>query len=123
MAPARPARRVEHVEDDAFLEAYVRELDPQQACELLGIQHFPHYLAAAANLALLAQHLRGKYGSSVKIKDALIAELKKGPYPPSGSEETDYWQAIKPHLPVVEEVVKHYLRSTGNLNLPWPGED
>lgn len=91
MAPARPALRVEAVEDDAFWEAYVRELDPQQACELLGIEHFPHYLAAATNLALLAQHLRGKYGSSVKIKDALIAELKKGPHPPSGSENTAYW--------------------------------
>jgi hypothetical protein len=123
MTPARPARRVDHVADDAFWEAYVRELDPQQACELLGIEHFPHYLAAAANLALLAQHLQAKYGAGVKIKDALISELKKGPYPPSGSKNTTWWKAMEPHLPVVEEVVKHYLRSTGNLNLPWPGED
>lgn len=122
MAPARLARRVE-VEDDAFWEAYVRELDPRQACELLGIEHFPHYLAAAANLALLAQHLQAKYGPGVKIKDALISELKKGPYPPSGSENTTWWKAIEPHLPVVEEVVKHFMRSTGNLNLPWPGEE
>lgn len=94
----------------------MRELGPQQACELLSIEHCPHYLAAAANLALLAQHLRGKYGPSVKINDALVVELEKGPHPLSGSENTAYWQAIKPRLPVVEEVVKHYLRSTGNLN-------
>ena len=120
MAPARPVRLVD---DDAYWEAFVRELDPQRACELLGIQHFPHYLAAAANLALLAQHLQARYGPGVKIKDALIMELKKGPYPPSGSEDTAYWKAIEPHLPVLEEVVKHFMRSTGNLNLPWPGEE
>ena len=118
MAPAAPARRVEF-DEDAYWEAFVAELDPRQACELLGIQHFPHYLAAAANFLLLAQHLRAKHDPKVSVRQALIAELKKGPYPPSGSEETDYWKAIKPHIPVLEEVVKHYLRSTGNLNLPW----
>ena len=111
------------VVDRAYWEAFVKELDPQKACELLGIQHFPHYLASAANLALLVQHLQAKHGPDVKVRDALIAELQNGPYPPSGSEDTDYWRAIKPHVPVLEEVVKHFLRSTGNLGQPWrPGE-
>ncbi len=117
MAPAT-AQPAQSAKADAYWEAYVRELDPQQACELLGIEHFPHYLAAAANLLLLAQHLQAKYGPGVKVKEALIAELKKGPYPPSHSEDTTWWAAIRPHLPVVEEVVKHFLRSTGHLEQP-----
>ncbi|MFZ5587631.1 MAG: hypothetical protein ACOZHQ_17055 [Thermodesulfobacteriota bacterium] len=101
--------------EQASWEDYVRRLTPQEACELLGVEHFPHWLASAANLLLLAQHLAARHGPDVRIRDALIAELKEGPHPPSGSENTTWWREIKPHLPMLEKVLLVFMAKTGNL--------
>lgn len=101
--------------DRAFWEAWVAQADPQQACEAIGLQHFPHPLASAANMLLLAQHLAGLYGPDVPVREAMVRELMKGPHPPSNSESTAYWQEIKPHLPVLENVLLAFMGKTGNL--------
>jgi hypothetical protein len=101
--------------EQASWEDYVRGLTPQEACELLGVEHFPHWLASAANLLLLAQHLAARHGPDVTIRAALIAELKEGPHPPSGSEHTAWWREIKPHLPALEKILLVFMAKTGNL--------
>jgi hypothetical protein len=99
----------------ALWEEFLDQLDPQSACELLGILHFPHWLASAANFLLLAQYLGEKYGPGVSVRQALAAELKSGPRAPSHSEETDWWQAIVPHLPELEKMVYSFLIMRGAL--------
>lgn len=108
--------------EQASWEDYVRGLTPQEACELLGVQHFPHWLASAANMLLLVQHLSTRHGPNMTIREALIAELKQGPYPPSGSENTAWWQQIKPHLPILEKMLLVFMVRTGNLPGHEPGQ-
>ncbi len=96
-------------------EEFVDQLDPRTACELLGIEHFPHWLASAANLLILAEHLAAKYGPGVTVRQALIAELKAGPHPPSGSENTDWWKQIEPHVKEWEAVVMAFMKARGQL--------
>lgn len=101
--------------DRAFWAAWVAQADPQQACEAIGLQHFPHSLASAANMLLLAQHLAGIYGPDVPVREALIQELMRGPHPPSGSKDTAWWKAIEPHLSMLENVLLAFMGKTGNL--------
>ncbi len=96
-------------------EDFVDHLNPRAACELLGLEHFPHWLASAANMLILAEYLGQKYGPEVTVRQALVAELKAGPRPPSGSEETDWWQAIKPHLKELEMEVLAFMKRRGAL--------
>lgn len=96
-------------------EEFVEQLDPRTACELLGIEHFPHYLASAANLLILAEHLAAKYGTSMTVRQALVAELKAGPHPPSGSENTQWWKLIEPHVKEWEAQVMAFMKSRGAL--------
>lgn len=102
----------------ALWEQMVDELDSQTACELLGILHFPHWLAAAANFHLLAEYLGGRHGPHVTVRQALVAELKAGPRPPSGSQETDWWKAIEPHLPRLEQIVYQFMKRRGAMAAP-----
>jgi hypothetical protein len=100
-------------------EDFVEHLDPQSACELVGLEHFPHWLASAANMLLLAQYLAARHGPGLTIRQALTAELKAGPHPPSGSENTAWWKAIEPHVQEWEAMVRAFMQSRGALR----GED
>lgn len=95
-------------------EEFIEHLDPQSACELLGIEHFPHWLASAANMLLLAQHLAARHPGRT-VRQALAAELKAGPHPPSRSQETDWWRAIEPHLEDWEAMVMAFMAGRGAL--------
>lgn len=96
-------------------EEFIEHLDPQSACELVGLEHFPHWLASAANMLLLAQHLAARHGPGLTIRQALVAELRAGPHPPSGSEDSAWWKAIAPHLPEWEALVMALMRGRGAL--------
>lgn len=85
----------------AFRE-FVADMNPREACELPGIQHFAHWLASAANMLIPARYLHEKHDGEMTVREALAAELALGPREPGGSEDTDYWRAIKPHLKALE---------------------
>ena len=83
------------------------ELDPQLVCKLLGIDHFPHWLASAANMLLLALALKER-GYTCTVREAIQQELFKCPTP-AESEKSQWWLAMKADVERLErDLSRHY---------------
>lgn len=80
---------------------FLRSLDPQSACRLCGIDHFPHWLAAAPNWEYLVKHLAERYPRTITVKEALVKAIKERRADPR-SEERAWWKAMEHLVPALE---------------------
>lgn len=88
---------------DSFLDT----LDPQSACRLCGVDHFPHWLASSANWQLLIQYLSAKYPEDMPIRQALCLAIKER-RPDPKSEEAAWWKGMEHLVPELERFAYLY---------------
>lgn len=81
---------------------FLQTLDPQTACRLCGIDHFPHWLASAPNWQYLIEYLENKYPAEMPIREALAMAIKER-RPDPKSEESEWWLAMKHVVPELEQ--------------------
>ncbi len=93
-------------------DCFLSDLTPQEACRLCGVDHFPSWLASAANVLLLAEYLESKYPADMPVRMALQLEIQKN-NPDPKSEQADWWLAMQ-HVEHDLEVFA-YLQCTGKL--------
>jgi hypothetical protein len=88
---------------DSFLDT----LDPQTACRLCGVEHFPHWLASSANWTLLIEYLSAKYPDDMPVREALCSAIKER-RPDPRSEESSWWKAMEHLVPELERFAYLY---------------
>lgn len=91
---------------------FLNTLDPQTACRLCGIDHFPHWLASAPNWQYLAEYLHNTYPEDMPIKEALARAIQKR-RPDPKSEESEWWLSMKHAVHDLEVFVSLY--SSGQI--------
>lgn len=90
---------------------YLSSLDPQTACRLCGIDHFPCWLASAANFKLLTDYLGTRY-PDMGVREALVSALRERA-PDPHSENAGWWKAMQNVVADLERFA--YLSATGQV--------
>lgn len=96
-------------EGHAAWNRFLAGLDPREACRLCGIDHFPHWLAAAPNWHYLAQYLGERFNHEILVRDALISAIKER-RPDPKSEGADWWLAMEHVAPELERFAQLYVQ-------------
>lgn len=87
--------------------SFLDTLDPQSACRLCGVDHFPHWLASSANWKLLIEYLSAKYPEDMPVRQALCLAIKER-RPDPRSEEAGWWKAMEHMVPELERFAYLY---------------
>lgn len=88
-------------------DSFLGTLNPQSACRLCGLDHFPHWLASSANWKLLIEYLSAKYPEDTPMRQALCLAIKER-RPDPRSEETAWWIAMEHVVPELERFAYLY---------------
>lgn len=80
---------------------FLGKLDPQAACRLCGVDHFPHWLASAPNWRYLIEYLTRTSPADMPVREALVQAIKRR-RPDPKSEESGWWKAIEHLIPELE---------------------
>lgn len=95
----------------AAWDDFLQTLDPQTACRLCGIDHFPHWLAAAANFKLLSEYL-GQRFPDLPVREALAAVIRER-RPDPKSEKARWWLKMQHVVADLEKFA--YLYTTDQI--------
>lgn len=87
--------------------SFLDTLDPQIACRLCGVDHFPHWLASSANWQLLIEYLAKSYPDGMPVRQALCLAIKER-RPDPKSENAAWWKAMEHVVPDLERFAYLY---------------
>jgi hypothetical protein len=87
--------------------SFLDTLDPQTACRLCGVDHFPHWLASSANWQLLIEYLSKHYPDEMPVRQALCLAIQERKPDPK-SEQAAWWKAMEHVVPDLERFAYLY---------------